>query len=73
MNQVITAIFDGKAFHPEKPMDNLNPQRYQVTIQSLAPTEETCLIESAQLYAEIYEEDEELRQLTDLALKEWND
>jgi len=72
MNQVITAIFDGQVFHPEKPLKGLEHQRYQVTIQSLEPEVESSLVESAQLYAEIYEEDEDLQQLTESALSEWN-
>ena len=55
--------------HPDAPLNLLNNQRYQITIKPLNQSEST-LIESAELYAEIYTEDEDLQQLTELALLE---
>ena len=69
MNQVITAVFDSGILRPEIPLDLLNNQRYQITIKPINQSEST-LIESANLYAEIYEEDTQLRQLTESALIE---
>jgi hypothetical protein len=69
MNQIITAIFDGETLHPEIPLDLVSNQRYQITIKPINQAE-SDLIESAKFYAEIYEEDEELQQLTESALTE---
>jgi predicted DNA-binding antitoxin AbrB/MazE fold protein len=69
MNQVITAVFDSGILRPEIPLDLLNNQRYQITIKPINQLEST-LIESANLYAEIYEEDKQLQQLTESALIE---
>ena len=69
MNQVITAVFDSGILRPEIPLDLLNNQRYQITIKPINQSEST-LIESANLYAEIYEEDKQLQQLTESALIE---
>ncbi len=69
MNQVITAIFDGETLHPDTPLNlNVN-QRYQLSITPIDQAG-SDLIESAELYAEIYEEDEDLQQLTESALIE---
>jgi predicted DNA-binding antitoxin AbrB/MazE fold protein len=57
MNQVITAVFDAGTLRPEIPLNLLNNQRYQITIKTIDHSEST-LIESANLYAEIYEKDE---------------
>jgi|GEM_PF-4022758 len=81
MNKVITAIFDGETLHPETPLDLPPNQRYKITVspliqetekaQSLSlDPKEISLIESAELYAEIYEEDEDLQELTESALRE---
>jgi len=69
MNQVITAVFDSGILRPEIPLDLLNNQRYQIIIKPINQSEST-LIESANLYAEIYEEDKQLQQLTESALIE---
>ncbi len=69
MNQVITAVFDAGTLRPEIPLDLLNNQRYQITIKPIDQLE-SALIESANLYAEIYEEDKQLQQLTESALIE---
>ena len=69
MSRVITAVFDGETLHPDAPLNLLNNQRYQITLKPLNQSEST-LIESAELYSEIYTEDEELQQLTELALLE---
>jgi hypothetical protein len=69
MNQVITAVFDAGTLRPEIPLDLLNNQRYQITIKPINQSGST-LIESANLYAEIYEEDKQLQQLTESALIE---
>jgi len=69
MNQVITAVFDSGILRPEIPLDLLNNQRYQIIIKPINQSEST-LIESANLYAEIYEEDKQLQQLTESTLIE---
>jgi hypothetical protein len=69
MNQVITAVFDAGMLCPEIPLDLLNKQPYQITIKTIDQSEST-LIESANLYAEIYEKDKQLQQLTESALLE---
>ncbi|MEB3248424.1 MAG: antitoxin AF2212-like protein [Merismopediaceae bacterium] len=69
MNQVITAVFEAGKLRPEIPLDLLNNQRYQIIVKSIEQSE-SALIESANLYAEIYEQDQQLQQLTESALNE---
>jgi hypothetical protein len=69
MNRVVTAVFDGEILHPDAPLNLLNNQRYQITIEPINQSD-SSLLESAKLYAEIYAEDEELQQLTESALLE---
>jgi len=69
MNRVVRAVFDGEILHPDAPLNLLNNQRYQITIEPINQSD-SSLIESAELYVEIYAEDEELQQLTESALLE---
>ena len=69
MNKVITAIFDGETLHPETPLDLPTNQRYQIIITVMDKAEDS-LTKSAELYAEIYQEDKDLQQLTESALIE---
>ncbi|NES86319.1 MAG: hypothetical protein F6K10_35885 [Moorea sp. SIO2B7] len=69
MTQLITVTFDGHFLKPKNPLDLEVNKEYQIQLISEIHKAEQIndLDVSAQLYAEIYQEDLELQQLTDAA------
>jgi hypothetical protein len=65
MNQLITVTFDGEVLKPEIPLNLEVNQQYQ--IQLISNNNDNNLEISANLYAQIYQEDEELQELTEAA------
>jgi hypothetical protein len=62
MTQLITVTFDGEVLKPEIPLKLEINQKYQ--IQLISNNNDNNLEISANLYAQIYQEDEELQELT---------
>ena len=64
MSQLITVIFDGKNLKPTTTLDLEINKEYQVEIIDSLNNE---LELSAQLYTEIYQEDEDIQELTHIS------
>lgn len=62
MNQIITAIFDGKTLHPETPVDLLPNQRYQIVIFPMIQKDNQPQIEQPGLHLGAISTDEDFDQ-----------
>ena len=70
MSQLITVVFDGKNLKPTKALDLEVNKEYQI---ELLNQQEDDLELSAELYAEIYQEDEDLQELTEISCIDYSE
>lgn len=73
MSQVITVTYNGEVLTPKTPLDLDTDKEYQ--IQIISNSHQSSIINelntSADLYAEIYQQDLDLQQLTDVACEDF--
>lgn len=70
---LITVTYDGKVLKPQIPLELETNKEYQIEL--ISSPYQSCLIDelttSADLYAEIYQQDSDLQKLTNIACEDF--